>query len=117
MNFMNLIKKYLESAIHFVEDLIGIHSPHPKEQFLEAGEVTVSGTGTLDIPLHHHPHHFYAHFVGECSDSVPCNPGQIDSITYSVEEHYDMNAVHKKKYVLHLEYCVSGSRIIAWSIH
>jgi hypothetical protein len=111
---MNTLKKLIESAFDFLEDLIGVHKPEPHQAILESGDLTVTGTGSVEIHLQHKPKHYFVHFLGTCIPH-PCSPTHSDSLCYEVQEHYTMHGRHKTEYRLSIQYDVNETRAIRWS--
>jgi hypothetical protein len=81
---------------------------------MQSGELVVTATGSLTIPLageprevsvrFRHPHHH-----------IPCNPHHHDKLEYQItSEHLKLH--HDHLFFLVIEWEVSGIREIEWSV-
>ena len=109
----------LGSVLHFFDIEGDGHHSNDKNQ---SGELMVSGSSEITIPLKSHPDYIRVIFKEVCN-IVPCNPHHHDHLEWEVisEDHHDHHQdhgahghKHELKYSLHIKYEVSGVRDIIW---
>lgn len=76
---------------------------------MQSGELIVTGTNSIHIPLDRMPSEVKAHFKDEF-ELTPCNPHNADWLEYAV---HASNTV-RSGLVLVIKWSVSGVREIVW---
>ena len=80
------------------------------------GHIVVSGKGEIKIPLDFKATHFKADFDDEqpeC-DMPTCSHPQPDSIEACISSEHDHHHHGNRRYVLHIQWDVNGTRKIKW---
>jgi hypothetical protein len=77
---------------------------------MQAGELIVTGTNSIVIPLDNFPAEVHIHFKDEGRGPVPCDPGDVDFLQYTVH-----NTV-QNGITLVISWSVSSVREIKWTI-
>lgn len=78
---------------------------------MQSGELIVTGTNSIHIPLDRMPAEVKAHFKDE-AEMTPCNPHDVDYLEYAV---HTSNS-HHRGFVLVIKWSVSGVREIKWHV-
>jgi hypothetical protein len=79
---------------------------------MQNGELIVTGTNKIIIPLIGFPAEAKAHFKDDGPELIPCDPGDVDTLDYSV---HSSNTVHSG-FVLIISWSVSSVREIKWHV-
>lgn len=80
-----------------------------KEIDMQKGELTVSGTNSVEIRLHAFPSEVKVEFNDEIIP-VPCNPHHVDHLEYDVHT----STHHHKGFKLIIRWSVADTREITW---
>jgi hypothetical protein len=76
---------------------------------MQQGELTVTGTDKVSIPLHKFPSEVHARFKHDL-EVVPCNPHHADTLEFDV--HHSNTTL--SGFVLVISWSVAGVREIVW---
>lgn len=76
---------------------------------MQQGELIVTGTNSIEIPLHRFPSEVRAHFKDNGPEPVPCDPGDVDTLEYEVQNTGG-------KFILIVRWSVSSVREIKWNV-
>lgn len=90
---------------------------------MATGEIVVTGKGNARVPLLGRPHHVTVRFVAD-PVWVPCNHHHHDKLEWFIDvededrrHHHDPGHIHHdRKFVLFIEWEVSGVETIHWTI-
>lgn len=92
---------------------------------MQSGELTVVGSGKANIELgKHHPKYIVVRFKDD-HIVIPCNPHHHDHLKWEVRnlhpshrhDHRHEHCKHDDRYVLEVEWRVTGVRKINWSVY
>jgi len=96
---------------------------------MQKGELVVTGKDKVEIELGERcPREIIIMFIDEAV-CIPCNPKHHDHVKHGVKEHYPHTHSHSdhrhhhhdarkhhNKYILEIEWHVSGVRVIEWTV-
>ena len=79
---------------------------------MQSGELIVTGTNSITIPLTGYPAEVHAKFKHVDHEPAPCDSGNVDTLSYNV---HTSNTV-LSGFVLIINWSVSSVREIAWHV-
>lgn len=79
---------------------------------MKQGELIVTGTNQITIPLDGLPMEVQCHFKDESFAPVPCDPGNVDYLSYDIH----VSNKNHGGFVLIISWSVSSVREIKWKV-
>jgi len=79
---------------------------------MQQGELIVTGTNSIEIPLHRliYPGEVHVHFKDNGLEPVPCDPGNVDTLEYEIRNN------SLGIFILVINWSVSSVREIKWHV-
>ena len=95
-----------------------------RHTYMHKGELTVSGKGSISIPLTGRPHEVFVRFKHEHHHPTPCDhhehdllSGRITSVDEDMNEHHRLgHEHHDRQFFISIEWDVSAIREVAWHV-